>query len=84
MSWKIVRQPNGKYSRFSEVFDDFTRMNMNRDAAWALCRDDAGQTVADQQLRNADNDPHLWRTTLLLIQAAHGNEHALKRSESGR
>ena len=38
MAWRIVRQPNGKLARFSDIVDDFTEMDMTRAEALDLCR----------------------------------------------
>lgn len=83
MTWKIVRQPNERYSRFSDVGDDFTRMNMTRGAAWELCRNDVGPRLADEKMQAADNDPYLWVQALDVIRVAHGEEHMRRRRESG-
>jgi hypothetical protein len=38
MAWRIVKQPDGLYSRFSEVVDDFTHRDMTKLEAYELCR----------------------------------------------
>lgn len=83
MSWRIVLQPNEKYSRFSEVFDDFTHMNLTRNAAWALCRDDAGQMAADEKLTAADGGMLPWRESLDVIRRVHGEERMKTREQNG-
>jgi hypothetical protein len=33
MAWRIVKQPNGLYARFSDIVDNFTHYNMDRNEA---------------------------------------------------
>jgi hypothetical protein len=83
MSWKIVRQPNDRYSRFSEVGDDFTRMNMSRNDAWELCRHDVGPRLADVRMKAADSDRFLWTQILDVIRLSHGEDHMRMRQATG-
>jgi hypothetical protein len=38
MGWRIVKQPNGLYGRFSDIVDDFTHMNLTEKKALKLCK----------------------------------------------
>jgi hypothetical protein len=72
MVWRIVRQPNGKYARYSDVAGSFTHHNMTAEQAVEYCREnmmsraDALATVA-----RADQ-PATWEECLRSIRAAHG------------
>lgn len=37
MAWRIVKQPNGKLARFSDVVDNFTHVNLNEEQALEVC-----------------------------------------------
>ncbi len=83
MSWQIVQQPNTLYSRFSETVDDFTHMNLSRNAAWGLCRDDVGQRLADEKMRQADEGMRRWLDLLDVIRRVHGEDRMKEREDKG-
>lgn len=56
MGWMIVKQPNGKFSRFSEVVDDFTIMNMTEEEAIEECREYTGREVAYTKVKAGIED----------------------------
>jgi hypothetical protein len=62
MAWRIVRQPNGLYARFSDIVSTFTHMGLARTAAVELCmkesfdEDDFDEEAAQKKVRSADND----------------------------
>ena len=56
MGWRLVKQPNGLYARFSEIVDDFTDYDMDRQEAFETCRDLAGVNVANQKIDSADKE----------------------------
>jgi hypothetical protein len=56
MAWRMVKQPNGTYARWSDVVDGFTAMNMSRREALALCRNELGSLEAEQKVKRADLD----------------------------
>ena len=37
MGWRIVKQPDGLLSRFSDIVDNFTHQNMNEEEALKVC-----------------------------------------------
>jgi hypothetical protein len=39
MGWRIVKQPNGLYARFSDIVDDFTHGGLTEDEAVRVCCD---------------------------------------------
>lgn len=86
MAWRIVKQPNGCYARFSDVVDDFTHMNMTREEALDVCLHEGGDALAENKLKNADEDQvllgtvpkdapkglHRWHHSLEKIRIIHG------------
>jgi hypothetical protein len=58
MAWRIVKQPNGLYARFSDPVDHFTEYDMQRDEALWTCRNEYGCSVEEalKKVENADND----------------------------
>jgi len=76
MAWRIVLQPNGKYARFSEVVDNFTHYGMTRDEAFDLCLDEAGRSVANLKLANADKWHERFEEDMKTIETIHGKPEA--------
>lgn len=56
MGWRMVRQPNGKLARFSDVVDDFTDFDLTAEEAFVLCRNIGVVDVA-MRLSAADEHP---------------------------
>lgn len=58
MGWRIVKQPNGRYARWSDVVDNFTDINMSRSEALEVCRQQPGMGTreAEAQVGKADRD----------------------------
>ena len=80
MGWKIVKQPNGKFARFSDVVDNFTHLDMTEEEAFDVCleknwggmmRHDAALKVKLGRLIPARFD-----ASLRTIEAVHGLEEA--------
>jgi hypothetical protein len=75
MAWRIVKQPNGKYARFSDVVDDFTDYDADREEAVALC---IGKGLspedAEAKVQRADDNPQRFAEELETIVAIHGGE----------
>lgn len=84
MAWRIVKQPNGFYARFSDIVDNFTHMNMTEDEAHTLCRGFMGEDEARRKVRagvedwkpwteeNPGNGSERWDDSLETIQMVHG------------
>lgn len=74
MAWRLVRQPDGRFARFAETVDDFTHMNLSRDAAIALAvhelgtADGATKVYAAEDVRAAGR----WTDALEQIRIVHG------------
>lgn len=85
MGWRIVKQPNGRYARFSDIVDTFTHMNMTRTDALMLCVDMCGSKMARAKVDGADADTVWgeqgdgsglcrWRDCLETIRVIHGED----------
>lgn len=79
MAWRIVKQPNGKYARFSEVVDDFTHYDMTREQALELCQEYLGRADSETKVANADNASDRFTEALDIIQTIHGEPTMLER-----
>ncbi len=57
MGWRIVKQPNGLYARWSDIVDDFTHMNMSRAQALLVCREELGRLESEAKVSRAEARP---------------------------
>lgn len=78
MGWRIVRQPNGNYARFSEVVDNFTHTDMDREGAVDMCRIQFQLSAAEAEVkvRNAETNLGRWAECMEIIRNVHGEEEA--------
>lgn len=60
MAWSIVKQPNGKLARFSNVIDDFTHVDMTELEAVELCREQMSHDDANAKVRAGIDDIKYW------------------------
>ena len=68
MAWRLIRQPNGKLARFSEVVDDFTHTDMTeREAVTEF------GPIAVAKILRADTQPHRYHEALSIINEVHGD-----------
>jgi hypothetical protein len=77
MAWRIIKQPNGQYARFSEVVDNFTDYDLTRAEAVELCKSHglpAG--IAEQKVRWSEADPARFRGAMEIVRLIHGEEEA--------
>ncbi len=79
MGWRLVRQPNGKLARFSDVVDDFTHFDMSDLSAYAFCRDGAGVDAANSKLDAANANPTRFDECINIVADIHGDERAAAR-----
>ena len=81
MAWRIVRQPNGYYARFSEIVDDFTVYDMTRAEAIVCCRREQGMGKLESgpKLRRADSNPKWFEEAMGIIKFYHGAKTAATR-----
>jgi hypothetical protein len=88
MAWRIVKQPNGFYARFSDIVDNFTAMNMTESEAFELCRDDLGEDDAKRKVQAGREDwkpwtsgvpgsgLERWQESIDTIKSVHGKKAA--------
>jgi hypothetical protein len=94
MAWRIVKQPNGLFARFSDVVDDFTDYDLTEAQAWELCIGYGGVDLTDEKLANAKSDLpdprrksrptnsdglNRWRECIEIIRSVHGSAEANNR-----
>ena len=60
MAWRIVKQPNEKFARFSDIVDDFTHMNMTKEEATTVCVGYAGIVTAMRKVKGGELDFKPW------------------------
>jgi len=64
MAWRIVKQPNGLFARFSDIVDDFTHMNMSESEAFVVCKEEGcGEYEAFNKMKSGKEDHIPWTTT---------------------
>lgn len=78
MAWRIVKQPNGLFARFSSIVDDFTHFDATKEEIFNLCRDSAGVEVAETKIKAAEENPQRFDDEIKIIEFVHGPEHADK------
>lgn len=84
MAWRIVKQPNGRLARFSDIVDDFTHLDMSEEDALALCREVMPPSAATKKVQDAQDDIEpsshnvkgnglsRWKDSLQSIAMVHG------------
>lgn len=80
MGWRIIKQPNGLYARFSEVVDNITDYDMTKSEALVLCRCEHGMTQfqADMKVKSADENNERFTECLETIESVHGESEKSK------
>ena len=83
MGWRIIKQPNGFFARFSEIVDDFTDYDMTEEDVIELCKtsydmDDIG---SQGKLQRAIDNPQRWDDAIKIIEAIHGANIANERRQ---
>jgi len=64
MGWRIVKQPNGLYARFSDIVDDFTHMNLTEKQVITCCKKQGlGSCESADKLHAGKEDFIPWTTT---------------------
>ena len=84
MAWRIVKQPNGRYARFSDMANNFTNNNHSWDDIFPICVATSGSATATKKMRAADEDwldniglirgngLERWKAALETIKRVHG------------
>lgn len=96
MNFRIVRQPNGLFARFSEIESNFTNYNMTAEEAEQSLRKDglsAHSANAEVLLGAEDRDPEQpgrigsgldrWESALCIVESVRGDLEAAKASAQG-
>ena len=80
MAWRIIKQPNGKLARFSEVVDDFTHSDMTEEEAIKVCMDefDMGKNASVEKVKRGEKADY-FDDAIEIIKSVHGEGLALKR-----
>lgn len=81
MGWRIVKQPNGLFARFSEIVDDFTDFDMNEEGVIELCKTEYHMDNKGSQgkLQRAIDNPQRWDEAIKTIEAIHDIDVANER-----
>jgi hypothetical protein len=82
MAWRFVKQPNGRYARFSEIVDIFTHMNMRPEDTYNIFRTYSPELI-DVKLAGADNEPGRWDEAIEIIETMHGKSKAQRLAKFG-
>jgi hypothetical protein len=73
MAWRIVKCPNGRYARFTEVVDNFTHYNLSREEAVELCIEKGCTPLgAEEKVKRADDKPSRYAEELQTIKVVYG------------
>ena len=81
MAWRIVKQPNGLYARFSDVVDDFTHYDMTEEEAVDLCLDYLGRQDSREKVGRAKQHPERYEDEFETIKIVHGESVARERRD---
>ena len=60
MAWRIDKQPDGRFARFSDIVDNFTHLNMSEEEARDTCLVYCGWRAAIRKVKNAVDDIKPW------------------------
>jgi len=91
MAWRIVKQPNGRFARFSDIVDNFTHYEMSEDDVIDLCINECSLSKENAELKlgSAKDDikPYTsekgsghdrWDDCLKTIRIIHGKKEMNK------
>ncbi len=83
MGWRFVKQPNGRYARFSEIVDDFTHHNMTPEGIFKHGTEvwDVGLPTLRGKIGSADAFPERFEQEIETIFAIHGKDRADERRD---
>jgi hypothetical protein len=93
MGWIIVKQPDGRFCRFSSVVDDLTHCNMSESDALEVCTEYMGKYEAPAKVQAGIDDllPYntikkgdgsaRWNDIIETIECVHGKEGLKKTLE---
>lgn len=74
MAWQIVKQPNDKLARWSDVVDSLTHTNCEQKDMIALCIERYGMTQEEAEVKvgAAHKNPNRWEECVAEIKRVHG------------
>jgi|SRR5580765_843205 len=83
MGWRIIKQPNDLFARFSEIVDDFTDLDMTAQDVIELCKAEYGLSsdASQGKLQRAIDNPQRWFEALEIIKDVHGEDKANERKQ---
>jgi hypothetical protein len=75
MGWWMVKQPNGRLARFSDMVDNFTHMNLTEVEAIEVCTAYLSlyDCMSKVDLGMQDESLERWKTALSRIESVHGS-----------
>jgi len=78
MAWRIVKQPNNKLARFSDIVDDFTDFNLSEEDAIEMCIKEYSMNIKDakEKVKRGMDSPQRWDDEIETINAVHGKKRA--------
>ena len=84
MAWRIVKQPNGLFARWSDIVDNFTDANASEQEALELCSEKMSAEEAHKKVQGAVDDLNSggikgsgldrWNDCLKTIKLIHGEQ----------
>lgn len=77
MAWRIIKQPNGLYAKFSDPVDHFTFYDASREEAVKYCQDEIGLAEGLKKVERAEQIPERFVDELKTIEAIHGLKERL-------
>lgn len=83
MGWRLIKQPNGLYARFSDVEDDFTQYNMSQEEVLQIGAEfwDVSQALLREKIGTANDDPQGFNEAIDVIRRVHGKDRAEEKLE---
>jgi hypothetical protein len=76
MANRAVKQPNGRYARFSDIVDHFTHVNLTREELFEVYRYEFGIVVANDKINSADAHPERFNKAIETIRCIYGELEA--------
>jgi hypothetical protein len=75
MGWWMVKQPNGRLARFSDMVENFTHMNMTEIEAIDVCTAylSLHDSMSKVDLGMQDENLQRWKVALGRIESTHGS-----------
>lgn len=83
MKWRIIKQPNGKYARFSFLSNNFTHMNMSKAKVKTICNYYTDIKTVMSLIKAADSPVYnysyySWDSCINTMSISHGAKEIKK------